>query len=332
MKYFLQFFAGIMAAAALSIPVHAETSELRITRQPGLVYLPSIIMEQEKLIEKHAKAAGLGDLKVSWIRFNSGGAATDALLSGNVDLVTSGATNLLLLWAKTGGQVKGVSGEAALPMFLLTRDPAVKSLKDFTTKDKIAVPTVKVSTQAMILQIAAAHEFGAANMHKLDPLTVSLGHPDAVIALASGKSEVNSHFSLPPYQYRELKIPGVHKVISSVDVLGGPASNGVVFATAKFHDANPKTIKVFLAALKDATQLIAKSKKQAAEIYLQATHEKYSVDELVDMMNDPNFVYSLTPLKTMTFADFMYKVHFIKTMPKSWKAYFFPEVHDLKGS
>ena len=186
--------------------------------------------------------------------FNSGGAAVDALLSGNADIVTSGATNLLTAWSATKGtpnEVRGVAGNGALPMFLLSRNPNVKTIKDFSSADKIAVPTVRVSTQAIVMQMAAEKLWGAAKTHKLDQYTVAMGHPDALLALEAGK-DVNGHFSLPPYQYEELKIPGVHIVLNSIDVTGGPASNGVSFATTKFHDANPKIIAAFLAAMAQA--------------------------------------------------------------------------------
>ena len=68
---------------------------------------------------------------------------------------TPGTGNLLLLWDRTRGGVKGIVATSAQPMTLISRDPNIKSLKDFGPNDKIAVPTVKVSTQAIVLQIAA---------------------------------------------------------------------------------------------------------------------------------------------------------------------------------
>jgi len=197
MQRWLRSVIGVGLALAIAAPATAEVSELRITKQPSIIYLPLVVMEQNKLLEKHAKAAGLGDLKVSWITFNSGGASTDALLSGSVDLVTSGVSNLLLLWERTKGEVNGVTSVGGLPMLLVTRDPAVKTLKDFTERDKIAVPTIKVSSQAMVLKMAMEKMYGEAARDKLDAMTVQLGHPDAMIAVVGGSSEVNSHFSVP---------------------------------------------------------------------------------------------------------------------------------------
>ena len=332
MARWLRSVIGVGLALAIAAPATAEVSELRITKQPSIIYLPLVVMEQNKLLEKHAKAAGLGDLKVSWITFNSGGASTDALLSGSVDLVTSGVSNLLLLWERTKGEVNGVTSVGGLPMLLVTRDPAVKTLKDFTEKDKIAVPTIKVSSQAMVLKMAMEKMYGEAARDKLDAMTVQLGHPDAMIAVVGGSSEVNSHFSAPPYQFTELKTPGVHLVLDSSDVFGGPASNAVVFGTRKFYDANPKTIAAFIAGLEEANRLIARDPAAAAKIYLDATHEKYSVDEVVAMIKAPNVVYSTTPNATMVFATFMFKTGLIKTRPATWKEFFFPVVHNLPGT
>jgi NitT/TauT family transport system substrate-binding protein len=329
-----RIIVALVLAFVVTAPAYAEVSEVRVSRQPGLVYLPIMIIEQEHLLEKAAKKRGIDNLKVTFSVFNSGGAAVDALLSGNADLVTSGATNLLTAWSATKGtpnEVRGVAGNGALPMLLLSRNPKVKTIADFSSADKIAVPTVRVSTQAMVLQMAAEKQFGANDAHKLDPLTVAMGHPDALLGLEAGK-DLNAHFSLPPYQYQELKIPGVHPVLNSIDVTGGPASNGVTFATTKFHDANPKIIAAFLEAMGQAEDMIKNDKRHAAELYLKDSKEKLTVDEIVQMMSQPNFVYSTAPQQTLKFGEMMYKVGSIKNKPTSWKDYFFSEVYGLKGS
>lgn len=334
MRSLVRIIVALVLGLAVIAPASADVTEVRLARQPGLVYLPIMIIEQDHLFEKEAKKRGIDNLKVTFLVFNSGGAAVDALLSGNADLVTSGATNLLTAWSATKGtpnEVRGVAGNGALPMFLVSRNPNVKTIKDFSAADKIAVPTVRVSTQAIVMQMAAEKQWGAAETHKLDPYTVTMGHPDALLALEAGK-DLNGHFSLPPYQYEELKIPGVHVVLNSIDVTGGPASNGVTFSTTKFHDANPKIMAAFLAAMAQAEATIKNDKRHAAELYLKDTKEKLTVDELVKIMSDPNFVYSTAPQQSMKFAEAMFRGGTIKNKPASWKDYFFPEVYNLKGS
>ncbi len=332
MPMFTRLLISLAALFLTAAGTHAETNEVRITKQPGLLYLPMILMEAGNLIEKHAKTAGLGDVKTTWVTFNSGGAATDALLSGNVDFVTSGASNMLLLWDRTKGQVKGVAACGGMPMYLVTRNPAIKSLKDFTEKDKIAVPTIKVSSQATILQMAAEQAFGAGQHGKLDSITIQLGHPDATLSLLSPISEINSHFSLPPYQNIALKDPAVHKVLSSMDVFGGPVNNAIVFAAAKFHDANPKTIAAVMAAMTEAMAMIKNEPKRAIEIYLGQVKEKLSAEELVELLKEPGVVFDVAPVGMQKFATFMAKVGTLKTAPASWKDFFFAEAHVLPGN
>jgi NitT/TauT family transport system substrate-binding protein len=334
LRSFIRIVSALTLAFTVTAPAYADVNEVRVARQPGLVYLPIMILEQEHLLEKAAKKRGIDNLKVTFSVFNSGGAGVDALLSGNVDLVTSGATNLLTAWSATKGtpnEVRGVAGNGALPMLLISRNPKVKTIYDFTAADKIAVPTVRVSTQAIVMQMASEKVWGTSDAHKLDQYTVAMGHPDAVLGLAAGK-DLTAHFSLPPYQYEELKMPGAHVVLNSIDVTGGPASNGVTFATTKFHDANPKIIAAFIDAMGQAEDLIKNNKKRAAEIYLADSKEKLTVDELVQIMSQPNFVYSTAPQQSLKFAEMMYKVGTIKNKPTSWKDYFFPEVYNTKGS
>jgi hypothetical protein len=94
--------AGIAVAAGFSVAAKAQSADLRITGQPSIIYLPRVVMERNKLVEKYAKAQGLDELKVQRITCNSGGAASDALLSGSLDLVTGGVSNLLLPRGRTG--------------------------------------------------------------------------------------------------------------------------------------------------------------------------------------------------------------------------------------
>jgi NitT/TauT family transport system substrate-binding protein len=330
--------SGLLALAALlacaAVPAaNAEMGEIHVSRQYGISYLPLMLMEDQKLLEKHAKAAGV-DVKVEWSKFASGAVMNDALLSGNLQFASGGVGPFTTLWAKTRGtlDVRATSAINSMPLFLVTRNPAVKTLQDFTDKDKIALPAVKVSIQAVTLQMAAEKAFGEGQQNKLDHLTVSMAHPDAETALLSGKSEVTAHLGSPPFQYQELEQPGMHKVFSSYDVLGGPATFNVVWTTKKFYDENPKLYAAFMAALDEATASINKDKRAAAQAYLRISKDKDSLDDIVKMLNDPAIVYTTTPNNVMKYVNFMYKVGSIKVKPDSWKDMFFPNAHGLSGS
>src|SRR6267154_6038387 len=233
---------GAMMLAALARPATAEVNEIKIGKQYGLPYIQFVIMEDGKLIEKHAKLQGLGDIKVDWATLGGPAQINDGIISGAIDIGAVGLPNLITMWEKTRNNVKvrAIAGLNFMPLILLTRDPKLKALKDYGEKDRIALPSVKISMQAILLEMAAAKEFGDANYEKLDPLTVSMGHPDAFAALNAG-TEVASHFSSAPFQYRQLKMPGYHQVVSSYDIIG-PHSVSCISMTTKFHDGNPKMV------------------------------------------------------------------------------------------
>ena len=229
-------------------------------------------------------------------------------------------------------QVKGVCAEATMPLLLNTRNPKLKTVKDLSEKDKIAVGAVKVSIQARLLQMAAATAFGEAEFTRFDPLTIGMNSPDASAALRSGAGEVDTNFSLPPFQYAELKVPGIHTLASSNDIMGGPHTFTMVYTTSKFHDANPKTYQVFLAAIKEAVAIINRDKVGVARTYIEMTNSKESVSEIVAILDDPLVQFTITPIGTMKFADFMYRIGALKNKPNSWQDYFFEEIHNLPGS
>ncbi len=327
---------AVVWAAALLQPAlaGAEVSELKVARQYGISYLPMMIMEDQKLIEKAAAAAGLPDLQVTWAQFAGGNVMNDALLSNSLDFAAGGVGPFVTLWAKTRGNynVKAAAALNSMPLYLNSSNPNVKTIKDFTDKDKIALPAVKVSIQAVTLQMAAEQAFGAGQQNRLDHLTVTMSHPDGQIALLSGSSEVNAHFTSPPFQFTELQKPGIHRVLNSYDVLGGPATFNVVWTSGKFHDDNPKVYAAFVTALDQAQAMLGKDHKAAAETYLRMSKDKSSVDAIVKMLDDPTMVFTTTPNNVMKYVDFMLKVGAIKAKPETWKDMFFPNVQNLPGS
>lgn len=328
---------GVALASLLLLPVPAaaqQKSDISITRQPGILYLPSHVMEKQQLIEKEAAKLGIPDLKVTWASLSGGGAQTDALLSGSVDIVNTGVGNLLLLWDRTKGGVKGIVANSALPLTLVTRNPNIRTLKDYTANDRIAVPTLKVSTQAILLQMATEKTFGADQTTKLDPNTVQLGHPDAAIMMANPQGEITSHFAAPPFQYFELKnVKDAHIVLSSPDIIGGPLTQSQFFTTTKFAEANPKVIAAIRAATFAAIDFIRKDTPAAVDIYRDITKDKMSAADILEMLKQPGMMeWIAAPQGTMKFAAHLHKVGTLKTMPKAWTDYYLPITADLPGN
>jgi NitT/TauT family transport system substrate-binding protein len=336
-KLTLRHVLAIMAAsAALGLPgARAEVSELKVAKQYGISYLPLMLMEADKLIEQQAASAGLGEIKVDWVTLSSGAAMNDATLSGSLHFASGGVGPLATIWARTKGSVdvKAVAAMNAMPLFLNVRDPDVKSLKDLSEKHKIALPAVKVSIQAVTLQMAAEKEFGVGSHDKLDHLTIAMSHPDAQAALLSGASEVTGHFSSPPFQYQQLKTAGIRTLVSSYDVLGGPATFNLVWSTAKFHAENPRVYGAFLKAFEAAIGAINQDKTSAAQRYLDIAKDRRSTHaEILAMLEDPAVEYTMTPKNVMKYVEFMHRTGTLKVKADSWKDMFFANAHALPGS
>jgi NitT/TauT family transport system substrate-binding protein len=331
-KHVVNMLLALALLIAAVAPARAEVREVRLAKQYGLSYLSLIVMEENKLIEKHAKQAGLGGIKVSWATFGSGSVMNDALLSGRVDFASGGVTPLLKLWEKTKGKVKGVAAIDSIPIYLNSDNPAVRSIKDLSDKDRIALPAVKVSIQAVTLQMAAAKLYGQNSYDRLDRLTVSMKHPDAMAALLSNKSDITAHLASPPFMFQELEDPRVHTILNSFELLGGPHTFDVVWAHKRFLDANPRTYAAVFAALEEAIAIINRDKRAAAELYVKASRSKESVDVIYGYLTKQPLSYTTTPLNITKFSDFMYQTGSIKIRPKNWKDLFFPMSTASRGA
>ena len=326
---------ALLAATLIALPAFAsaELSEIKVAKQYGISYLPLMLIEDGKLIEKYAKAAGV-DVTVTWATFAGGNVMNDALLSNSLQIASGGVGPLVILWSRTRGSldIRAIGALNSMPLYLVSRNPDVKTIKDLTDKDRIGLPAVKISVQALALQMAAEQAFGPGQQNRLDPLTVTMSHPDAMQALLSGQSEVDSHFGSPPFQYQELAKPGMHLVLNNYDVMGGAVTFNVVWTSEKFRSENPKLYDAFCKALDEAQAMINRDKRAAAEAYIRISKDKDTVDNIARMMNDPQIVFTTTPQNIMKYADFMAKTGAIKVRPESWKDLFFPNAHALPGS
>jgi NitT/TauT family transport system substrate-binding protein len=331
---------ALLATAVLLSPMmtsatRAEVAELHMATQYGIGTLPMVIVQKNKLLEKHLAAAGMGSVKVSWRQFPGGNPMNEGLLSGSLDIVSGGTTVFLTLWAKAKGTpsaVRGIGAVSGLPLYLLTRDPKVHKFTDLGPNDRISVTTLRVSVHAILLQIAADKYWGPGSEERINKLTVQLPHGDAAAVMISSAGEVNNHFSAPPFQDIELKKEGIRKISSEQDILGTRATYMVAYTTEKFRNDNPKAYKAFVEALKEAHELIAKDPEGAAKIYLEHSKDKISLDEAVAIIKNPGSTFTLAPSGVMAFASFMAKAKIIKVAPASWKEMFFPEVQGMSGS
>ena len=190
-----EFCLGLVAMPALARSAFAqEVSTITLIKQHGLPYLPLMLMEEHRLVEKHAARLGLPSLKTDYRTLGGTQSLIDALIGGADEFRHHRRARA---WRRCGtrpsappNEVRALCAAQAMPFILVTNRPEIKSIKDFKEGDKIAVPGIKNSNQAICLQMAAAKEWGQANYARLDPFTITLPHPDAAIAIISKSTEL----------------------------------------------------------------------------------------------------------------------------------------------
>lgn len=325
MKKLIALFS-LAALALMPTAAKAEISEMRVPLGAGgFGFLPLHMMKQYGLIEKKAAEAGL-KLTVNWANVGGPAVMNDALLSGSADFISAGPPAFLVLWDRTKGNagVKGVAAMSTMPMYLNTHDANFRSLDDIREDAKIAVTAVKVSIPAIIMQMYARQKFGAAETFKYDRYTVSMQHPDAVVALLTGNKQITGHYASPPFHQREVREANIKTIQTSDDVMGGATTFTMISTTTKFHDENPKAYAAFVAALKQSFDMIRADKTAAAQVLLASIGGKgWTVEELAAMLNDPKIYYTTKPENVMKYATFMHQVGSLKNEPASIKELFF---------
>jgi NitT/TauT family transport system substrate-binding protein len=314
---------------------HAQVPEVRIARQFSMGYLQFIMIEHEHLIQKHAALRGIPEVKVSAFRFNGPAAMNDGLLSDTVDIVGGSPHGMLTLWSRARGtaqEVRAISALVTLPFAITSSDPEIRTIADLGRCRKIPVPSVRVSSPAVAVEMAAAQLYGIKEFARFDAATVTMSPADATIALLTGSGDVNCVVALPPFLQQQLEHPNIHVVANSYDLMGGQTTYTVAYTSARFHDRNPKLFQAVYDALAEATELVIREPRKAAQYWIEDSDSKLTVDFVAAIGSGKDVHWTMVPEATMKAAAFMADIGTIKVRPQSWKDYFFPEAHGLPGS
>ncbi len=334
MKFPIRWLSlALLLALSPATPARAEVTEVVLGQQFGAFYVPMMAMERLKLIEKHLAVQGITGTKVSWIKLAGPSALTDTMLAGSTHFAGQGIPSLALLWDRTKGGigVKGVGNIVDGNLWLNTRNPNIKSIRDFTEKDRIAVPSLKVSGAAIYFQMQAEKEWGPGQHARLDHLMVAMSHPDAVAALLNPMHEVNAHFATVPFHGTEMQA-GMHTVMTAYGVMGGQSGTLAFTTTETFRRENPKTYAAVAAAFDEAMAWVNADKRETVRLYREMANEKkLSEDDIYALVTAPDFAWTKVPHKVGATVDFMFRTGTLKSKPASWKDLYMPEVHGLDG-
>jgi NitT/TauT family transport system substrate-binding protein len=284
----------------------------------GLAFLPLYICQDLKLVEKYAKDAHL-DVKASYPHFLGAGPVQEALGSGAIDLGPFGTAPLLAAWEQgkdTSQQVLAVSGVTTLQLTLLTNQPNVTSLADFSPSDRIAMPSL-TAPQMYVLEMQSEKVFK--QYDKLRDQVVAIPPADALVALIEGGGPT-AFFASPPSTQIALRDAKVHRVLGSEEVIGGKGSFLMLGATRAYIEAHPHIGDIVDKAIEEAARIIRKDPRRAAQIYL--THEPsltLNGATIEAALQENKDAFGSAVYGVQAFADFMGRHGGLNTPPKSWK-------------
>lgn len=319
------------AAAAGLLPRNARAAAtVTIAMQNGIGYLPIIVADALGLFGKAVEAAGAPAVQVVVKKFSGAPAINDGLLSNTIQLGAMGTPGMLVAWEKTRGSydIRGLTPLSMGRYSLYASKPEVKTVADFPETSRIAVTALN-TPQAILLRMAAEKQLGEAGIRRFDKMMVSLPHPDAATMMASGSTAIDGYFANDPFITVLEANPKLHVVATSEDILGHPATSGLLATTGRFVSEQPAVAKGIVAAIGQAEDFIKAKPAEAGEIYLKSEPFNLSKDALTAMIRDNK--WSTEPHGIMAYASFMAKIGMLKKAPARWQDTFFAPIANGSG-
>lgn len=277
----------------------SKNNEIRIAEQYGLAYAPLQIMKDKKIMEKN-----FPEIKIAWKQMGNTAAIREGMISNQVDVGFMAIPPFLIGWDK-GMDWKIASGLSSMSVGLVTYKDDIKSIKDFKSDDRIALPQPG-SIQHILLSMASEKVFN--DPKKFDNQLVTMAHPDGMNALLA-KKDITAHFTSPPYIFKELDYEGFHQVLSGKEAMGKDFTFIVGVTTKEFHDESPEVYRAFVDSLNEAIDFINDHQEEAADIL--ANEYNLPREEVLRYIRAEGTVYSKEVKGLYDFADFMKRNNYI---------------------
>jgi len=307
--------AVLYAGPARTAPASDAPATVTIVYQPGIGYATLIVMHQRGTLEKMYPGT-----KFDWRALANGSAIRDGFLAGQIQIGAGGAGPFLVGWDKGVGY-RLVAAMNEMNLYLVAKDPKIKSIKDLSASSKIGVPSPD-AIQAVALRKAAQDQLG--NAHFFDTSFVAIAHPLGVVALAAG--QLDAHFTSPPFQQEELD-SGDHVILKSYDVMGKSTFNSI-YTTEAFAKEHPQFMSAFSRAIEETTKFIVSRPDETADLLAKDADNKVPAAQFKKWLSSPDITFTTTPHGFLKVARFMQQIGFIGRAPASISEL---ELPSLKG-
>ena len=296
--------AGVLMTSMVGCSSTNESNleELTITHVTSPLNVPSIIQKNKNMFAEEFKANGK-EMTVNYAEITSGADQTQALASGDVDILYAVGGTSVISAAANGADIKILNMYSRSPeaFCMYSHDENIKSAQDLKGKT-IAGP---VGTNLHQLLVAYLEKAG---MTIDDVNYVNMAIPDAKAAL-DGKS-IDVALLAGPTAYKANK-QGYNLVTNGKGLTDAVIA---VAVTEKFYNEHKKDLEIFMNAEENIIKYINENHKEAMEIFAKELDlEKSAVEE---MYKQYDFNMETTDADIKAFqnvADFMLKTGMIES-------------------
>lgn len=303
---------SLLAAIALLAPgTPARTSptsdappNVTIAYQPGISYTTLIVMKQRGTLEKQFPGT-----KFDWRMLSNGATIRDGFLAGQIQIGAGGSTPFLIGWDRGVGY-RLIAAMNEMNLWLMSKDPKIKSVKDLTANSKVGVPGPD-AIQAVALRKAAQDQLG--NAHALDTTFVAIQHPLGLQSLEGG--QLDAHFTSPPFQQEE-QDRGAHVVYKSYEAFGRATFNSV-YTTDAFAKDHPLFVGAVYRAILETTKFITTHPDETAELLAKDGEMKVTAAQYKKWLSGPDMTFETTPHGFMKVANYMKSIGLLTKVPTS---------------
>jgi len=302
----LRLWIGLVGGLFLGVLGLAQEAPSRvvIAYQPGIGYTNLIVVKYQRLLEKR-----FPNTTFEWRILASGAAIRDGMIAGQIQVGAGGIGPFLVGWDRGVGW-KLLTSLNRMDLWLVTLNPAIRSLKDFRPGMKIGLPAPD-SIQAVVLRKGA--QIHLRNPRALDANMVAVAHPDGVRLLQAG--QLAAHLSAPPFQFQEVEMGG-RIILGSFELFGEHTFNSV-FVMESFYNQYPRFAQFLYEAIQEATQFINANPREVARILSEEDGGRVPPETYLKWLTVPGVKFQTVPSGFLRFAAFMREIGLISKVPRS---------------
>ena len=288
--------AAVVETAEENTASEEPLDEITFTYVTSPLNVPSIIEKDQKIFEKAFEGT-----KVNYAEITSGADQTQALASGDVQVLYAVGATSVILSAANGGDIKVVNMYSRSPkaFCLFSADDSIKSPEDLVGK------TIAGPTGTNLHELLAAY-LATAGLSIDDVNFVNMGIPDAKAALEGGSIDCALLAGAAAYQTQS---QGYNLVTDGEGLINAIIA---VAVTNEFYEAHPEVIEKLESAQEEILSYITENEEEA----FKTVANELDLDEnaVKDMYQYYDFSLEITDEDKEGFqktADFMYEAGMI---------------------